>query len=112
MPQHLLGCRLTDDPPLLGKWLIPGDIIGTHTHVKSHGPFGDFPTDAAQPQKSEGFLGEFTPDPTVPPSPLDDGVVLGNLAGEGEEESKGMFGHGYVIYPGTKGHRNTQLCGG
>jgi hypothetical protein len=71
-----------------------------------------FPADAAQPQKSEGFLSEFTSDPAVPLTPLDDGIVLGNLAGEGEEESKGVFGHGHVIHPGTEGHRNTQLCSG
>jgi hypothetical protein len=81
-------------------------------HVKGHGPFGDFPADAAQPQQSEGFLGEFTPDPAMPLAPLDDGVMLGNLAGEGEEESKGVFGHRHVIDPRTKGHRNTQLCSG
>src|SRR4029450_2465368 len=109
MPQHLLGCRLPDDPPPLGEGLIPGDVIGTHAHVKGRGPFGDFPADTAQPQKSEGFLGEVSPDPAGPRDPLDDGIVLGNLAGEGEEETKGVFGYGYVISPGTEGHRNAQL---
>ena len=95
----------------MGEGLIPGDVVGTHPHVKSHGPSGDFPANAAQPQQSEGFLGEFTPNPAVPLTPLDGGIVLGNLAGEGEEESKGVFGHGHVIHTGTEGHWNTQLCG-
>jgi len=53
-----------------------------------------------------------TPNPAVPLAPLDDGVVLRNLAGEGEEESKSVFGHSHMIDSGTEGHRNTQLCGG
>jgi hypothetical protein len=112
MLQHLLGCGLPDDPPLVGESLIPGDVISTHPHVKGHGSFGDFPTDAAQTQQPEGFTSEFTPNPTVPLAPLDNGIVLRYLAGEGEEESKSVFGHGHVIYPGTEGHRNAQLCGG
>src|SRR5215510_14748624 len=90
LPQHLCGCRLPDDPPLLREVLIPGDIVGTHAHVKGYGSLGDCPADAAQPQQPEGFASEFTADPTVPLAPLDAGIVLGNLTSEGEEETKGV----------------------
>jgi hypothetical protein len=62
--------------------------------------------------KATARLGDLPADTAQPLAPLDDGIVLGNLAGEGEEESKSVFGHGHVIHPGTEGHRNTQLCSG
>src|SRR5262249_3672040 len=75
-----LGCGLPDDAPLSGKCPIPGDIIDRYAHVKGHGSLGDFPADSAQPQQPESFAGEFTSDPTMLLTPLDDGILYTTFA--------------------------------